>query len=145
LKNVSNQDLKRALKVLALLFMIDIPIQSLIIIYNGNWLLIMLSRNIFYFLVNTISIVFAAKYFFIETPTIMDRVEISGHFVKKYAVTNREKEIIELLLSGLSIKEISGKLDRSFKTVNNHIYNIYKKTDVSSKMELLNLVKENRL
>jgi len=75
----------------------------------------------------------------------MDRVEISDHFVKKYAITNREKEIIEFLLSGLSIKEISGKLDRSFKTVNNHIYNIYKKTDVSSKLELLNLIKENSI
>lgn len=145
LKNIDNLDLKRALKTLALLIIIFIPIQSLIVTLNGQWIIIMLSRNIFYFLANTISIFFAAKYFFIETPSIMDTIEISDYFVKKYEITSREREIIELMLSGLSIKEISGKLDRSFKTVNNHIYNIYKKTDVSSRLELLNLIKENML
>jgi DNA-binding CsgD family transcriptional regulator len=145
LKNIDNPDLKRALKVLALLFIIYIPIQALVISFKTHPMLIMLSRNLFYCLVNIISIVFAAKYFFIETPTIMDKIEISVTFLTKYGITNREKEIIELLLAGLAIKEISGKLDRSFKTVNNHIYNIYQKTGVSSKLELLNLIKENSI
>jgi DNA-binding CsgD family transcriptional regulator len=145
LKNISNPDLKRALKLLALLFIIYIPIQTLVIVFKATPTLIMLSRNLFYFSVNAISILFAAKYFFIETPTIMDRIEISGVFLTKYGITNREKEVVELLLAGLSIKEIGAKLDRSFKTVNNHIYNIYQKTGVSSKLELLNLIKENNL
>ena len=75
----------------------------------------------------------------------MGKIEISSNFVRIYGITEREKEVIELLLSGLSIKEISGKLDRSFKMVNNHIYNIYRKTKISSKLELLNLVKENKI
>ena len=145
LKNIKNPDLKRALKVFALLFMIDIPIQALVIRFNGQWVIIMLTRNLFYFSVNVISIIFAAKYFFVETPSITDQIEVSDCFLQKYAITDREKEVIELLLSGLSIKEIGGKLDRSHKTINNHIYNIYKKTNVSSKMELLNVIIENKI
>ena len=145
LKNIGNPDLKRALKVLALLIIVYIPLQAVVIMFNASPGLIMLSRNIFYLAINITSIVFAARYFFIETPTIMDRIEISAIFLKKYGITSREKEVIELLLAGLSIKEIGGKLDRSFKTINNHIYNIYQKTGVSSKLELLNLIKENNL
>ncbi len=145
LKNIENPDLKATLKVLAFLFIIYIPLQAVVIAFIKQTVIIFLSRNIFYFLVNTISVIFAARYFFMNTPSIMEHIEISGHFMKIFSVTKREKEVIELLLSGLSIKEISGKLIRSFKTVNNHIYNIYRKTNVNSKMELLNLIKENRI
>jgi DNA-binding CsgD family transcriptional regulator len=143
LKTIRNTDLKRALKVLALFFIIYIPLQALVIIFNSPPLVIMLSRNLFYFSIHAISIIFAAKYFFIQTPSIMEPIAISETFIQKYGITPREKEVIELLLSGLSIKEISAKLDRSFKTMNNHIYNIYQKTQVSSKLELLNVIKEN--
>ncbi len=142
LKYIDNLDLKRALKVLALLIIIVIPLQMLIIIFLKQTVIIFLTRNLFYFAINITSIIFAAKYFFIETPSITGPIEISGHFINKFAITGREKEVIELLLSGLFIKEISAKLGRSFKTVNNHIYNIYRKTSVSSKLELLNLIKE---
>ncbi len=145
LKNISNADLKRALKIMALIIIVFIPIQTLIIVFNRETFVIMLSRNIFYLLINIISIIFAAKYFFIETPSIMDKIEVSPNFMDKYSITSREREVIEYVLSGLSIKEISGKLGRSFKTINNHIYNIYEKTGVSNKIELLNLIRENRL
>ncbi|MCG8572946.1 MAG: LuxR C-terminal-related transcriptional regulator [Spirochaetes bacterium] len=135
-------DLKRALKILALLFILYIPFQVALISLTKDLLIIYLSRNLFYFCINMISIVFAAKYFFLSAPNIMDKIKVSDLFINKYTITNREKEVIELLLSGLSIKEISRKLDRSFKTINNHIHNIYQKTRVSSKIELLNLVKE---
>ncbi len=145
LKKIDNPDLKRALKITALLFIIDMPIQALIINFNRQPQIIMLTRNLFYFSVNIISIVLAAKYFFIKTPSIMEQIEISEGFIRKYGITGRETEIIGLLLSGLSIKEISAKLDRSFKTVNNHIYNIYQKTGAGNKLELLNLIKESRI
>ncbi len=145
LASIYNPDLKRALKVLALLIMLFIPVQALVVVFIKEWVWIMLTRNLLYFTVHLVSIIFAAKYFFVEIPSIMEQVEVSDSFLKKFGITSREKEVMELLLSGLSIKEISAKLDRSFKTVNNHIYNIYKKTNVSSKMELLNLVRENRL
>ena len=145
MKFFDNLDLKNALKTLAVIFIIYIPIQFFIITINKQFNTIMLSRNIFYLIINITSIFFAVKYFFVKTPSLMDKIEITEIFVKKYSITEREKEIIELLLSGLSIKEIAGNLNRSFKTVNNHIYNIYQKTKVSSKIELLITVKENMI
>jgi DNA-binding NarL/FixJ family response regulator len=94
---------------------------------------------------NTLSILFATKYFFIKIPSIMEEIEISDSFLNKYSITDREKEVIGFLLSGAFIKQITDKLDRSFKIINNHIYNIYKKTGVDNKLELLILVKENKI
>ncbi|MDA3846098.1 MAG: helix-turn-helix transcriptional regulator [Vallitaleaceae bacterium] len=144
-KFMDNLDLKRAIQTFATCFLIYIPLQAVVIGVFQNEVLIFISRNLFYLMIDVISIVFAAKYFFIDTPGIIEEIIISDYFVEKYHITVREKEIIELMLSGLSIKEIGGKIDRAFKTVNNHLYNIYRKTDVTSKMELLNLIKENSI
>ena len=91
LKRIENPDLKRALKILALVMIVYIPLQTLLIILNGEWVLIMLSRNLLYLSIHTISILFAAKYFFIQAPSIMETIKITASFVNKYAITNREK------------------------------------------------------
>lgn len=140
LKNIANPDLSRAIKIMVLLIALYVPVQ--IAVFSSQDVIIRLYRNIFHFLVNNISIILAAKYFFIKTPSIMNRIEIADHFCKKFAITPREKEVIELLLNGLSIKEISDKLNRSLKTIDTHIYNIYQKTGVHSKIELLNIIRD---
>lgn len=140
LKGIENPDLSRAIKTMILLIAVYVPIQ--IVVFDSQPIIIRLYRNIFHLLVNTISILLAAKYFFIQTPSIIDQIEINEHFCEKFAITSREKEVIGLLLNGLSIKEISGKLDRSLKTIDTHVYNIYQKTGVHSKMELLNIIKD---
>ena len=140
LKSIENLDLRRAIKILIILIALYVPIQ--IATLNSQAIVIRLYRNIFHILVNNISIFLAAKYFFIETPSIMERIEIDEHFCRKFAITSREREVIGLLLRGLSIKEISGKLDRSLKTIDTHIYNIYQKTGAHSKIELLNIIRD---
>lgn len=55
-------------------------------------------------------------------------------------LTNREKEIVDYIIVGLSNKEIGEKLFISPNTVKNHVYNIYKKVNVKNKVELINLV-----
>jgi|GEM_PF-4871632 len=145
LRQIRNLDLKRALKTLALVLIVYIPLQTLLILLNGEWVYIMLSRNLLYLSIDIISILYAAKYFFIQAPSIMDAITVSDSFVTKYAITPREREVIQLLLQGLSIKEVAAALDRSFKTINNHIYNIYQKTGAGNKIELLNRIKENSI
>jgi len=145
LKFMDNLDLKNALKTLAFYFIVYIPIQSLVIILEAPEYVIFTSRNLFYTGLYVISLIYATRYFFLSIPSITDKIEISEYFIREFGLTEREKEITELLVQGLSIKEISGKLNRSFKTVNNHIYNIYKKTKVKSKMELLNQIRENKI
>ena len=54
----------------------------------------------------------------------------------RFGFTPREKEIINLLLQGKSNKEISEELFVSPRTVEAHIYNIYRKCSVKNKLEL---------
>jgi DNA-binding CsgD family transcriptional regulator len=56
---------------------------------------------------------------------------------KSYRLTNREIQIILLLSEGLTYKEISQKLFISGKTVDNHVQNIYEKTEVNNKVALI--------
>lgn len=72
-------------------------------------------------------------------------LEISAEFLSKYGISKREKEIIELLLNGLSYKEIMEKLSISMPTVKTHVTNIYTKTNTNSKMKLVHLLKNESL
>lgn len=51
-------------------------------------------------------------------------------------LTEREKEILQLLIKGNSYKEIAGVLFISVETLNSHIKNIYRKLNVHSRSEL---------
>jgi DNA-binding NarL/FixJ family response regulator len=51
-------------------------------------------------------------------------------------LSNSETEILHLLCSGLSTKEVASKSGRSFKTVDNRIQSIYKKIDVKDRWGL---------
>ncbi len=51
-------------------------------------------------------------------------------------LTQREKEILQLLMKGLSYKEIASNIFISLETLNSHIKNIYRKLDVHSRSEL---------
>lgn len=55
-----------------------------------------------------------------------------------YNLTKREREIAEMLIKGHSYSEISESLFISMPTVKSHVTNIYKKTEVSNKMQLFN-------
>ena len=53
-------------------------------------------------------------------------------------LTKREKEILSYLLSGKTNKEVALILDISLNTVNNHVANIYDKSGVKNRVELVN-------
>jgi DNA-binding NarL/FixJ family response regulator len=53
-------------------------------------------------------------------------------------LTNREKEILELLSRGLMYKEIAWELDISQETVRKHVYRIYEKLHVGNRVEAVN-------
>jgi len=60
--------------------------------------------------------------------------------LKNQGITKREMEIIQLLLSGKSNKEIEASLFISPHTVKNHIYNIFKKVHVKNRYELMSFM-----
>ena len=62
-------------------------------------------------------------------------------FLQKYeflqSLTNREKEVVNGLLKGMSYKLIAEKMEISINTVRKHIRNIYSKLDINSKGQLV--------
>jgi DNA-binding NarL/FixJ family response regulator len=60
-------------------------------------------------------------------------------------LSSREKEIVQLIIEGLSSKEISEKLFLSIKTIESHRGNIYKKLKVKNIAELIHFVNDNFL
>jgi ligand-binding sensor domain-containing protein/DNA-binding CsgD family transcriptional regulator len=62
-------------------------------------------------------------------------------FLEKYDISQREKEIIHLLLKGKSNKEIENALFIAMGTVKNHIYSIYQKIGVRNRAQLITLFK----
>jgi DNA-binding CsgD family transcriptional regulator/streptogramin lyase len=56
----------------------------------------------------------------------------------KYKLSNREREILALVLKGKSNKDIEDKLFIADNTVKAHIYNIYRKVGVKNRLELIN-------
>ena len=65
-----------------------------------------------------------------------------GEFIQ---LTEREKEILKLLVDGLSYKMIADKVNLSFHTIHTHLRNIYEKLHVNSKGEAINKAMKNKL
>lgn len=59
------------------------------------------------------------------------------HSASLELLTKREKEILELIKTGLQNKEIAGKLHISSQTVRKHLENIYDKLQVNNRVEAI--------
>lgn len=65
-------------------------------------------------------------------------------FVREFDLSKREAEVLEQLCLGLSNRDIGEKLFISPRTVENHVYNLYRKCGVGRRMELCNLLNHYR-
>lgn len=66
-------------------------------------------------------------------------------FLKKFQLTKREVDIIRLICSEMSTKQIAAELFLSEFTVNTHRKNIFRKLGVKNVAGLMNFAKENQL
>jgi DNA-binding CsgD family transcriptional regulator len=66
--------------------------------------------------------------------------ESIDQIVVHFNISRREREIIEQIYAGKSNKEIEEVLNISFSTIKNHISNIYQKTGVHSRSQLISLI-----
>lgn len=64
---------------------------------------------------------------------------------ERYDLSNRQKEVLVMLAKGRNAEYITEKLVISSHTAKAHIYNIYQKTGVHSRQELMNLVEETEV
>lgn len=109
----------------------------------------LLSVPTFYILINLISIYCGFKYFKVnldrETSSVtkdsLPEVEKKQEkFFEKINLTNREKELVVLLMKGYTYNQLAEELVISLATVKTHVYNIYRKAEVKNKIELFNLI-----
>ena len=73
---------------------------------------------------------------------LLTDVSVRREIAEKYALSNREEEILSLLLQGKTYKDIESTLYISVNTVRNHVHNLYKKLGVGSRGRLVHLVLE---
>ena len=62
-------------------------------------------------------------------------------FAARYNISERELEIVRLLLNGCTNSDIGAALCISSHTVKNHVYNVYRKVGVRNRIQLANLVR----
>jgi two-component system sensor histidine kinase ChiS len=70
-----------------------------------------------------------------------EQIDIEGFF-SKFSFSNREQEIIKLLLEGKSKQEIEEELFISPHTVKNNIYNIYQRLGVKNRLQIIKLIRK---
>jgi len=90
--------------------------------------------SLYYVVLNAVSFAFAAKYLFAAEAPVF--ISPSAAFLRRFSVTDREAEVLAVLIEGLSNKEIADRLCISAATVRNHIHNLFGKTGVKSRLEL---------
>lgn len=90
---------------------------------------------LFYLLVNLFFLRFISN--FVYFPKLDRNKTFQNSSDNIYSLTKRELQIANLILKGKSYKDISEELVIAQETVKTHISNIYKKTNVSNKIELV--------
>lgn len=110
--------------------------------FNNSYLYLIAleSRFISFDIIKLLICIIGIKNLYSSFERLFDKKSIGdklNDFCIKYSLTNRQREIIELIIDGYSNKEISNTLHITEGTVKTHIYNIFKKTDISSRNQLL--------
>lgn len=148
LRTVGNSLLKRALVVFLITNVAFAPVLIIEIMRPNIPFLTdfpyfeIFSLPFYFFCLNALSIVFAIRYF--NQPPYMRNSELTEHFKQIFHVTAREGEIVVQVIKGLSYAQIGKKLFISPKTVDNHIRNIYRKTGVKNRLQLMSLIQSNQ-
>lgn len=161
-KNIKDKMMKLIVKILGLItiYIYPIMIYQLITINKNSldigsiditlvlfyiwWNLVMLGFLLWYF----INIIKNKNMFVNESlnnnSNDSKNIENENNAIKKELkeeiinLTKREKQILSYLLSGKTNKEVALILDISLNTVNNHVANIYDKSGVKNRVELVN-------
>jgi len=87
---------------------------------------------------SALSIVLVVR--FIRGPRNNISWRVPDPFASMYGISDREREIIRLILQGNTEAHIGDVLFISRRTVVNHVYNIYRKTGVRNRVQLINLL-----
>lgn len=138
LKKMENKLLKKQLKILGAVFILYLlvsliePALSMILVYFGI--------NI-YAIILLIKKIFQTETVNKEKESVAVEVLDLDETAEKYSLTSTEKEITALVYKGFTNAEIAEMRSITLSTVKRHVYNIFKKLDVSNRIEMVHLIK----
>lgn len=69
--------------------------------------------------------------------TLFSRMAPARPAAQQYGITEREREVLGLLVGGHTMNAIADRLSISYHTVNNHVRNIYRKLHVRSRASMV--------
>ncbi|MCI1952090.1 MAG: helix-turn-helix transcriptional regulator [Clostridiales bacterium] len=144
-REIPNKELKRTSRIFAIITLSFLPflafeyIRTEMNVLKDLQVLKMLALPAYFLIINISILHWSYAYF--NTPAYISENKLTQYFIEKYGITDKETEVIELILGGLTYKQIADRLFISPKTVDNHVQNIYKKLQVTSKMQLSNLIR----
>ncbi len=93
--------------------------------------------HVLYFLLNLFTVVFAARSLLSRAGGAL-LADVPAELRARFGITGREGEMAVLIARGLANKQIAAELGISEKTVRTHIYNLFRKCGVGSRIELIN-------
>jgi DNA-binding CsgD family transcriptional regulator len=149
-RNGADPDRRRCNRAYAWFFLVRIPVPMAVILLSPgefNYWSITFSRLLILY-TNLIPLLWL-KYYFTPWAGSLGKI-IAGHIdmrslQKKYALSDRELEILNLLIDGKSNKQMEESLFISIHTVKSHVYNLYRKLNVKSRHQLIHLISSSQL
>ncbi len=96
-------------------------------------------------LIHIINTVMAGQTYYHNNRQLPFLQTYSDDLVKKYKLTKREIELIQLLKNGLTTKEVANKLFLSSLTIETHRKNIFRKLEVKNITELIVFALNNHI
>ena len=139
LKDIASKDVRKVSKTTIIITFSMIPLVILSLIFPDL-------RNFFYplyFLAFSVTIMVYLFLYFKKMPHEANAPP-TLESLSEYRISEREFSVILLIKEGLTNKEIAANLAISANTVNNHIANIFTKTQVRSRIDLLNVLSKER-
>lgn len=140
-RNIMDAHHQRLAKYFLIAFLPQ-PIYSLIDFFVLKMVLFQIT-HISYVLFSVFVFVDLSEYFFKHYSRDLDISANSEILKEKYSLSEREMEVVELLAKGLTNQSISDKLHISVNTVKSHIKRIYKKLNITNRLQLINLLGVN--
>ena len=108
---------------------------------SGLWQVQLLNPLLMFFY-NALAAMWAFRYVPALEPVLESERRIPsdlGSRLERFGITNREREVIELICQGKSNQEIADCLFISLQTVKDHVYSVFQKTGVKNRVHLVNL------
>lgn len=138
LDSIADRQLRSTVKLFLILSLLVFPLALVKYFRDLPYLPWHLENSVALIVIAVGSILFAVRFF--NRPSYLIQGRVSAYFRNRFGTTDREEEIVLAAVQGLSNSEISKKLFISVRTVESHLYNVFQKTGVKNRVQLINLL-----